>query len=255
MAKIPVGLQMYTVREQMADDPVATLKAVADIGYAGVEGGTPSAMTTAEFLSLTSDLGIKIIGGGASAADLQNDIQKVVDNCGALGINTVMMGIGGNLSEDEWKTGVAGLAKGCANAAANGIRVLYHNHAHELEQKVGDQCCLDYLLSTIPASDIGAELDVYWVKTGGEDPGEYIRKYAGRTPFLHIKDRAPSPADEECPFAEVGHGILDWDDIFTSAEAQPGVEWYIVEQDVCQRPPLESVRLTLDNLRKMGKLG
>ena len=254
MAKIPVGLQIYTVREQMAEDPVATLKAVADIGYAGVEGGTPSGMTTDDFLAVLSDTGMQVIGGGASAADLQNDIQKVVDNCGALGINTVMMGFGGNLSESEWRTSVAGLAKGCANAAANGIRVLYHNHAHELEQKVGDEACLDYLLSNIPASDIGAELDVYWVKTGGEDPGEYIRKYAGRTPFLHIKDRAPSPADEECPFAEVGHGILDWDDIFTSAEAQPGVEWYIVEQDRWTRPPIESARLSFEFLASQGKV-
>lgn len=252
MAKIPVGLQMYTVREQLADDPVGTLEAVAEIGYAGVEGGTPAGMTTEEFLSVTGDLNLKIIGGGASAADLQNDIQKVVDNCGALGINSVMMGFGSNLSEDEWKAAVAGLAKGCANAAANGIRVLYHNHAHELEQKVGDETCLDYLLSTIPATDICAELDVYWVKTGGEDPGAYVRKYAGRTPFLHIKDRAPSPADEECPFAEVGHGILDWDDIFASAEAQPGVEWYIVEQDRWTRPPIESARMSFEFLASRG---
>ena len=252
MAKIPIGLQMYTVREQLAEDPVGTLEAVAKIGYAGVEGGTPQGMTTENFLSLLADNGMQVIGGRASASDLQNDIQKVVDNCGALGISSVMMGFGSNLSTDEWKAAVAGLAEGAANAAANGIRVLYHNHAHELEQTVGDETCLDYLLRTIPASDIGAELDVYWVQTGGKDPGEYIRKYAGRTPFLHVKDRAPSPADEECPFAEVGHGILDWDDVFAAAEEQPGVEWYIVEQDRWTRPPIESARMSFDYLASRG---
>ena len=93
------------------------------------------------------------------------------------------------------------------------------------------------------------EIDTYWVQHGGEDPAEYIRKMPGRTPLIHIKDMA-----EDGAFAEVGEGVLDWEAIFEASEAG-GAAWYIVEQDVCQRPPLESVRLTLDNLRKMGKLG
>ena len=129
-----------------------------------------------------------------------------------------------------------------------GFVILYHNHAFEFEDKVDGQYGLDYLFDTIPETDIQAELDTYWVQVGGEDPVAYINKYAGRLPRLHIKDRAPAPADEECPFAEVGHGILDWDGIFAAAPAAD-VEWYVVEQDRCARSPLESARMSLEYLR------
>jgi len=253
MARIPIGLQLYTVRQEMSDDPVGTIKAVAEMGYEGVEGGVPRGMSSKEYLSLLDDCGMKLIGGGVGLAQLKGDIQKVVDQCNELGINSMMMGIGGDLREagGDWKKVVAELAKGCAKAAKAGLQVLYHNHAFEFEAKVDGMYGLDYLFANIPASDIQAELDVYWVQTGGEDPVKYINKYAGRLPRIHIKDRAPSPDDEECPFAEIGQGILDWDAIFDVSPAA-GVKWYVVEQDQWIRPPLESAKMSIDYLKSRG---
>ena len=110
---------------------------------------------------------------------------------------------------------------------------------------------LDYVYATVSPKVLKGEIDTYWVKTGGEDPVAYIRKYAGRVPFLHIKDRAPVPADAACPFAEIGQGILDWDAIFAAAQ-QAGVNWYIVEQDRMVRPSLESARMSIDYLKRRG---
>ena len=95
------------------------------------------------------------------------------------------------------------------------------------------------------------KLDTYWVHMGGEDPLAYIRKYASRLAYLHLKDRTAPPGDETCPFAEVGQGVLAWSGIFTAAEAA-GVEWYIVEQDRCTRPPLESARMSFEYLKSRG---
>lgn len=253
MSRIPIALQLYTVRQEMAEDPVATLKAVAEMGYEGVEGGTPRGMSSQEYLKLLDDCGMQIIGSGVGPAELRQNIQSVVDRCGELGINTLMLGVIGEVrqADGDWKGVVADLAEGCAKAAEAGLRILYHNHDFELTSKVDGVCGLDYLLETIPATDIQAELDTYWVQTGGEDPVAYIRKYAGRLPRLHIKDRAPSPADQECPFAEVGHGILDWDGIF-EASPEAGVEWYVVEQDRWTRPPLESAQMSLKYLKSRG---
>ena len=250
---IPIGLQLYTVRQEFADDPIGTIKAVAEMGYEGVEGGPPSGMSNSDYISLLSDCGLKLIGGGTSSGALRENLQQVVERCGELGINTLMMGIGGELRQNDgdWKKVVAELGEGCAKAAEAGLRILYHNHAFEFETQVDGMCGLDYLFATIPATAIGAELDTYWVQTGGEDPVAYIRKYAARLPQLHIKDRAPSPADETCPFAEVGHGILDWDGIFTAAE-EAEIEWYIVEQDRWTRPPLESARMSVEYLKSRG---
>ncbi len=255
MSRIPIGLQLYTVRQEMAQDPVGTIKAVAEMGYEGVESDTPQGMSSKEYLSLLEDCGMELIGGGVNPGELMGDIQKVVDRCGELGINSLMTGIGGELraADGDWKRVVADLGEGCARAAEAGLQILYHNHAFEFEAKVDGMYGLDYLLATIPAHLIQAELDVYWVKTGGEDPVKYINKYAGRLPRIHIKDRAAPPADEDCPFAEIGQGILDWDGIF-DAGPRSGVAWHVVEQDRWIRPPLESARMSIEYLKSRGML-
>lgn len=255
MSRIPIALQLYTVRNELAQDPVGTLKAVAEIGYEGVEGGPPQGMSAREFLQVLADHGLKLIGGGASPTELRQNLPRVLERCQELGINTLMTGIGGELQRagGDWKRVAAELAEACAQAAETGLRILYHNHAFEFEAKVDGMYGLDYLFAVAPAGAMQAELDTYWVKTGGEDPVAYIRKYAGRLPRLHIKDRAAPPADQVCPFAEVGHGILDWDGIFAAA-SEAGVEWYVVEQDRCTRPPLESARLSLEYLRSRGMI-
>lgn len=244
---IPIALQLYTIREDFAQDPVRTIKAVAEIGYQGVEGGTPAGMSNQDYLSLLTDSGLTLIGSGTSTAGLRDNLSQIIEDCNELNINTLMCGIGGELRQSggNWKRVVAELAEGCTKASEAGLRILYHNHAFEFEDKVDDQYGLDYLFDTIPKTDIQAELDTYWIQVGGEDPVAYINKYAGRLPRLHIKDQAP--AEEECPFAEVGHGILDWDGIFAAASVAD-VEWYVVEQDRCVRAPLESARMSLEYL-------
>ena len=253
MADIPVALQLHTVREQLAEDPVATIQEVAKIGYAGVEGGPAKGMSNSAWLELLSDNGLQLIGIGGNPVILRENLSKLVDDCGELGVTHVMTGIGGELkkNDNDWKKVVGELAEGCAKATEAGLRVLYHNHAFEFETKVDGQYGLDYLFDTIPASDIGAELDVYWVQTGGEDPIAYINKYADRSPRLHLKDRAPVPDDETCPFAEVGHGILDWDGIFAAVEGTP-IEWYAVEQDRWIRHPIECARMSFEYLKSRG---
>lgn len=253
MANIPVALQLHTVREQLEEDPVATIQEVAKIGYAGVEGGPRGDMSNSEWLDLLSDNGLQLIGGGANPAELRDNFQKVVDNSGELGVTYLMTGIGGELrkNDNDWKKVVGELAEGCAKAAEAGLKVLYHNHAFEFETKVDGQYGLDYLFDTIPAEHLGAELDVFWVYAGGEDPIAYINKYADRSPRLHLKDHAPSPDDETCRFAEVGHGILDWDGIFAAVEGTP-IEWYAVEQDRWIRHPLECARMSFDYLKSRG---
>jgi sugar phosphate isomerase/epimerase len=250
MGRVLVGLQLYTVRQELAEDPKGTIKAVAEMGYEGVEGGAPSGMSNGEFVALLKDNGLKLAGSNVGLTELRDSLQKVIDRCGELGINTLMTGIGGDLrqADGDWKRVVAELGDACVKASEAGLRILYHNHAFEFETKVDGMYGLDYIFATIPADAIQAEIDTYWVKTGGEDPVAYIEKYAGRLPLLHIKDRSAPPEDEKCPFAEVGHGILDWDGIFAASE-KAGVEWYLVEQDRWVRPPMESARMSIEYLK------
>jgi sugar phosphate isomerase/epimerase len=148
---------------------------------------------------------------------------------------------------DAWKRvaeELNGIGETCAK---HGLTLCYHNHSFEFE-KFNGEYGLDILYGNSDPKYLQAELDLYWVKRGGESPVEYVEKYANRLPLLHIKDMAN---DAEQSFAEFGNGILDWDAILPAAE-KAGAQWYIVEQDVCKRPCLESVEISFKNLQARG---
>lgn len=255
MKRIPVGIQLHTVREDLKKDQRGTIEALGRMGYEGVEGSGTADTTPREFRRLVEDNGMKVVSSGVGLPDLENNLAATVDRCGELGINTLMIGYVKNILDQQhqgdWKALTPRLAAASAKAREAGLRILYHNHAYELEALVDGKPALDYLYANVPAADLKAQIDTYWIKTGGQDPVEYVRRYADRIPLLHIKDRAPAPADQECPFAEIGHGILDWDGIFTAAAAG-AVEWYLVEQDRWARPALECARLSIEYLRSRG---
>ncbi len=101
MARIPVGLQLYTVRQEFAKDPKGTIKAVAEMGYEGVEGGPPAGMSNKEFLALLKEHKLKLAGGGTGVGEMMNNLPALVDRCKELGINTLMLGIGGELRREQ----------------------------------------------------------------------------------------------------------------------------------------------------------
>jgi sugar phosphate isomerase/epimerase len=133
------------------------------------------------------------------------------------------------------------------NCHKRGMQFLYHNHNWEFTRFDGEYAYDTLLEATDPAL-VKMELDTYWVKRGGEEPAEYLRRLHDRCPLLHVKDVEPG---EEQFFAEVGEGTLDWDAILREAEAA-GTAWLVVEQDRCRRPPLESIAISLRNLQQMG---
>ena len=132
--------------------------------------------------------------------------------------------------------------------AAAGISLSYHHHAFELE-RFGKTTGLEILLSHADASVL-AEFDTYWLQAGGGDAAGWIARYAGRQKLIHLKDMVGGKNNQSL-MAEIGEGNLSWPAILAAAK-KAGVEWYIVEQDECQRDPFESLKISLDNLRAMG---
>lgn len=132
-----------------------------------------------------------------------------------------------------------------AKCKAKGFVFGYHNHSFEFV-KFDKKYAYDILLESCDSKLVKVEIDTYWVQHGGENPAAYIRKYAGRCPLIHLKDMAN---DEKKSFAEVGYGILNWDEIFVACK-QANAQWYIVEQDTCQRPVYESIKMSYDFLKR-----
>jgi sugar phosphate isomerase/epimerase len=252
MAKIPVALQMYTVRDQLKEDFEGTFRKVAQIGYAGVEFAGTGDRTASELKKFLNDLGLKLAGSHVGWAALESDLNRVIEDNLTLGNPYVVcpsVPQDRRGSADGYRETARKLSQIGEACKRQGIQLCYHNHSFEF-QKLDGKYALDILYEASDPRFLQAEIDTYWVRHGGEDPAAYIRKYAGRSPLIHLKDMEPG---QERFFAEVGEGILDFKAIFEAAETG-GAAWYIVEQDRCRRNPIDSARLSFENLKKMGKI-
>ncbi len=246
MAKIPVALQMYTLRDLTEKDFLGTLKQVAAIGYAGVELAGFGNLSAVKLKAVLGDLGLGIAGAHVGLLDMSEaELDAAIDYHLALGNKYLVHPWANADSADGWRAIAQKLNAAGARCRARGLQVCYHNHAHEFTQFDGTTA-LELLYANTDPANLQAELDLFWVSKGGSDPVDLIEQYADRVPLLHCKDM-----DAEGEFAEVGEGSLDWEEIFATAP-EAGVQWYIVEQDICKRPPLESVTLSFQNLKKMG---
>lgn len=247
---LPISIQLYTVRDHMKTDPTGTLERLAEIGYQGVEGSALG--NSPEFVAKLQELDLQLTAGHTGLGVLENRFDELVEENQRLGNRFVVISY---LDESErgsaqnWLETAKKIEDFGARLHEAGIQLCYHNHAFEFEEKFDGKCGFDLLLENTDSRYLQAEIDTYWVQKGGENPVEYLKKYADRTPLLHIKDMTKG---QEKTFAEIGEGILDWPAIFAAAEAG-AVTAYIVEQDVCPGDSLDSAAKSLENLKKMGK--
>ena len=251
--KLPITLQMYTVRDDAARDFAATAETLAQIGYAGVElAGYGSAKTAEAVRSILDDNGLMVAGMHVSLDVLENDLSKAIEEALMVGsefISCPFLGADRRQSLDDYKRLGAILNDIGARLKESEIQLCYHNHDFEFEKFGGDVSGFDALFAAADKELVKVEMDTYWVKRAGEDPAAYLRKYAGRVPLVHLKDMTPG---ENPTFAEVGEGIIDYPSLFEAAKVG-GALYYVVEQDRCEKhAPLESVRISFENLKKMG---
>lgn len=245
-----LSIQLYTVRDLMATDPLGTLEKIAALGYQGVESG--GFRNKPEIIAKIQELGLKITGTHVAIEILQEHLDEVIAENKALGNAFIIVPYIGDEwrgSEENWVKTAKVLEEIGHKLRESGITLCYHNHAFELEEQFPSGNGLEILYANSDAGALKAEIDVYWVAKGGGDPVEYLKRYAGRVPLVHLKD-----IDKAGNFTEVGEGLLDWPAIFAAAEAG-GVVYYAVEQDVCPGNPLDSIAKSIENLKSWGKLG
>lgn len=251
MAKIPISLQTFTVRDDVAKDFKGTIEQIAKIGYKGIEiGGDVGGMTGKELRKFLDGLGLAVSGCHTSIDIISKDIRPAIDFALELGNKWIVcpyLPKEWRENADDWKKMAKILEDAGRRCEEAGLKILYHNHDFEFT-KFDGKYGLDILYENSDPRLVQAELDTYWIKRGGEEPVDYIRKYKNRVPLVHLKDMT---ADESHTFAEIGEGMLDIEGIFAVAK-EAGAEWMVVEQDACKRPPLESVRISFENLKKMG---
>lgn len=254
-----LGVQMYTLRDftKTPADIAATLKKLHDQGWRAIQASAMGPIEAKELRKMLDDLGM-VCAATHRSLDQMRDTAKLIDEHETLGCRYTA--IGGHWPKrdepfgESWPKFVTEYNAVAKSLAGKSVRIGYHNHSHELA-RIGegrkDPTALDLLVKEL-SNDVWFEIDTYWIAHGGGDPAAWIDRVAGRIPAVHLKDMAVVGLNESKPvMAEVGEGNLNWPRILDSCR-RAGVEWYIIEQDTCQRDPFESVAISIKNVRAMG---
>jgi len=253
MADSVIAAELYTCRgsTNTLEALDETLGKLAEIGYEAVELGAIGAEHTAEQMKdLLDSHGLIACATLTGFANLRDNLEEQVEYHKAIDCRyTVTCGWEKDLkTEADW-IAFAGEANEVGRRLKSlGLSYGYHSHSYEFE-KLGERTAIEIFFEESDPDCVFAELDTYWVQHGGASPVVWINKLADRLPLLHLKDMAMR--GHEQLYAEVGEGNLDWEGILAAAQ-EAGVEWYIVEQDICQRDPFESIEISFNNLKKMG---
>ena len=266
--KLPIGLQIFSVRDYARENLEFTLKEIKSMGYDGIELAGFYDKTPEEYASLLKKYDLKAMSAHVPYPEMCNDMSKVIEDCKTVGCEYIavpwlepdyrMDGIHGKETADN-------IYKFAEMVKEAGMGLLYHNHDFEFE-KIGGEYVLDSYYAQIPADLLQTELDVCWVNVGGEDPCAYLRKYAGRAEIVHLKDfagqksenmygligqgEAKSDESSRFEFRPVGFGRQDMPAIVEAAIAC-GAKWLVVEQDAPSmgRTPLQCAELSIRYLR------
>jgi len=264
--KLPIALQLYSVRDELAKDFLGTLQKVKEMGYDGVELSGLNGRDPREVKRMLDEVGLACPSSHAPVAEQrENGAFARYVQAGVRFVAVPWMDYG---NENERLRENIETVRTLAEAAAKeGITLLYHNHDFEFK-KVNGKAILDVLYEEIPSHLLQTQLDTCWVKFAGEDPVDYLKKYAGRAPLVHLKDfwsdgeNGVAPYDligkssearkkTKFEFRPVGYGLQDIPAIVKASE-EAGAEWLIVEQDESSaRPTLEAARMSIEYLRSL----
>jgi sugar phosphate isomerase/epimerase len=247
---IPIGLQLYSIREDCARDLSHTLEAVAQMGYAGVEFAGYYGYGAQELRRLLDSVGLKCCGTHIGLDTLLGDelpraveFNQVLDN-----EYLIVPGLAEarRSSRAAWRDTAQVFNEIAARLQPHGMRTGYHNHWVEFEPLDGELPWDTFFGNT--RHDVIMQLDIGNALHGGGDPIPYIARYPGRAITVHLKEHSATD-----PTALIGEGDVPWQRVFDLCEREGGTEWYIVEQESYKYPPLEVVARCLDQLRRMGK--
>jgi sugar phosphate isomerase/epimerase len=251
LASIPVGLELYSVRNELKQNLEATVRAVAQMGYQGVEFYAPyfdwSENQTKQMRKFLDDLGIRCFSTHNDSSFLGPEkIGRARDMNLILGSKYVVMASAKpKPGPDGWKAVADSLNVAADQLEASGLKAGYHNHQREFTTD-GSQRPIEILAKNTKLS-VMLQLDVGTCLEAGSDPVAWIRANPGRIRSLHCKDWSPNPAKGYT--ALFGEGSADWKNIFAAAETAGGVEYYLVEQEGSRFSELETAERCLKSFR------
>jgi len=257
-----IALQLYSIREDAARDLLGCLRQLKSWGYDGVELAGFYNHNPAEFKQMLDEVGLIAI----SAHVPMEEIFETFDDYKVVGCEYIAIPwLSGNQAPggENFAETMKNIEKIGKAAKEAGLMLLYHNHDFEF-RKIDGKYGLDVMYDSIPADVLGVQPDTCWIKVAGVDPAEYVKKYAGRVPLVHLKDfilgtaktgamyqligneNNDLPSKEGFDYRPLGQGLQDIPSIIEAAKSA-GTEWLIIEQDESTTcPPLEAAKTSME---------
>lgn len=259
-----IGLQLYTVRDAMQQDPTGTLAKVAALGYNSVEGATYTGsqkfygMEPLAFAKVLKQnglimpsshyvLGEALNNGQPTQGTLLHGWDKAVDDAAQVGIKYMVCAYLADSergSLDHYKQVADYLNTAGERCKKAGIQLCYHNHDFEFVAQ-GGKLPYDMLLAT-DKDLVKMELDLFWATKAGKDPVALFKEHPGRFPLWHVKDMDKTPQRN---FTEVGNGTIDFKRIFAQARLA-GMKYFFVEQDKTPGSPFDSIKQSVSYIKR-----
>ncbi len=253
-----IALQLYSLRNEMKEDPIKYHKMIAYWGISALEGGGTYGMSDAEYGKLLADNNLRVVGVSADYNQLAKTLKPIIDQAKKYGAKYAtcywIPHAEGAISMDEIKVATALFNSVGEQLKKEGITFTYHPHGYEFA-KEGKGVVMDYMLKN--AEHFAFNMDVYWVAMGGGDPVKIMKKYKGKFPQLHLKDRkigtpgSPDGRGDVETNVVLGTGDIDIAGLIKQAKKQ-GTKYLVIEDEssrsVEQIP--QSVAFIKKNLEK-----
>jgi len=255
--KLPVGIELYSVREQMAKDLEGTLAKVRAAGYEVAESAGFVNHTAAEYRKALDNAGLKLISGHYTLALLRTQLDKIIEDAHTSGMQYVVCSSSGgqhrvpsskpDLSLDDWRWVAGELNKIGEKTKAAGITLGIHNHTPEFATLDG-VLVYDELLKLTDPKLVTFQMDCGWVFASGHDPVQFLKKTPNRFPLLHVKDMVMQPDGKE-KITVLGKGSINYGPILKAAT---GAKYYYVEQEEYDLEVFEELRLDAEYMRNLS---
>lgn len=248
------GIQLYTLRDIIDENPKRLLKQLADFGFHQIEGfegrqGIFWNMDPKDFKKYLDDIGLEMV---ASHVNIHQNFEEKAAQAAAIGMDYLVCPfIGPQKSMDDWKKVTDKFNECGAICKKNGLRFAYHNHAYTFVPFSGIMPH-DFLMENTDPELVDHEMDIYWVVTGGADPIAYLEKYPNRFRLCHVKDRMKNAGEERSASCDLGTGVIDYPKILNVARKN-GMKYFIMEQERYDgSTPLKSAATGAEYLKKLS---
>jgi sugar phosphate isomerase/epimerase len=244
-----IGLQLYTVRREMQKDFEGTLAKVAALGFSEVEFAGYFNRAPQQVKEALAANNLSAPAAHIPLSALRGDLQQTIDAAKTIGHKYLLVAYllpEERKSLDDYKRVVDLFNIAGERLKKAGLQFAYHNHDFEFVP-IDGRVPYDVILAGTDPKTVKMELDLYWITKAGESPLKYFSSHPGRFPLVHVKDMDATPKRF---FTEVGRGVIDFKQIFASAD-KAGIKHYFVEQDETPGSPFESIKASIAYLKQL----